>query len=622
MAELTTKFTIDSKQAEQASQKLDNLMRMLRTSTQDVQKELSRLMVDNTGKMRDNTKERDKGTQSIQEFRKEQRTQNFIVRESTQALSGAVFAMALFSSGNKSASATQKAFTESLLAGVIAQNASEFALYGLGKAGKEFGNRYEKMLFNLGKNAGALSAIIGVSVAGVSLLKGAIDSAAESDRKLNSFNTARLGVAIKNESPASLAARRSKIAEEIRLLEESKAEIPAGRFIAFRVKLQAKINNLLEDQKALTAAIAEKDAQRTSGTIAAMQAKLEDLQSDLKSATTKERILDIQKQIEAEQKKLNQELKTTTERGDQELDFNLRLRKSLAEAEADPDRRASLMRGIETEEKILEVRRRSRKGEIDSIQKQKEEDAILLASAHKMGEQQEDANDRRIANLGKQYDLAKITSEEYIKQLELQKSTASTEEKRLQIEKEILDVKQNEFKKQAESLSNLREGMGALQSGLNALGVQQDSVLTKIIQGMQVIIGLSNLINAMAAKKAKGEEGGAGDILSIIGNFLSFAALFDKGGHTGSGRANEVAGVVHRGEIVFEKPIVDKYGAGLMNLRSQLQQNKGFQSGGYTGAGGGMQPVVQVILQGTLSGQRFLRSEMPRYRTFEKKKKP
>ena len=137
------------------------------------------------------------------------------------------------------------------------------------------------------------------------------------------------------------------------------------------------------------------------------------------------------------------------------------------------------------------------------------------------------------------------------------------------------------IKDQEEYLSDLSMGFGELNNGLTAVGMRADSIVSKLMQGIQYALKIMQTLNA------SGSEGvSAGGGLSIIGNILGIVSLFDSGGYTGSGGRFEPAGIVHKGEVVFEKPIVDRYGMQLMALRSSLQSSPSFSSGGnYSGGG-------------------------------------
>jgi hypothetical protein len=63
-----------------------------------------------------------------------------------------------------------------------------------------------------------------------------------------------------------------------------------------------------------------------------------------------------------------------------------------------------------------------------------------------------------------------------------------------------------------------------------------------------------------------------GVMAGIVAYLNSFKEGFKMGGFTGSGDPAEEAGVVHKGEYVFEAPLVSKYGSFLANLRGALQK--------------------------------------------------
>jgi hypothetical protein len=93
-------------------------------------------------------------------------------------------------------------------------------------------------------------------------------------------------------------------------------------------------------------------------------------------------------------------------------------------------------------------------------------------------------------------------------------------------------------------------------------------------KGAQEVLKVLNAMASVAMMIAILETPGAAAssiIGGIAGAISGIGKLFQTGGYTGSGAASEPAGMVHRGEIVFEKPIVDKYGPELMRIRSLMQ---------------------------------------------------
>jgi hypothetical protein len=97
-------------------------------------------------------------------------------------------------------------------------------------------------------------------------------------------------------------------------------------------------------------------------------------------------------------------------------------------------------------------------------------------------------------------------------------------------------------------------------------------------------------------------------------------AEYWQGGYTGDGDRFEAAGVVHRGEFVFEKPIVDRYGGELAALRMSMQ--RGYAGGGFVGGNINAFPKSMTIsgVVDLSNGKMFLRTEMPRYNKWAKKK--
>jgi hypothetical protein len=134
---------------------------------------------------------------------------------------------------------------------------------------------------------------------------------------------------------------------------------------------------------------------------------------------------------------------------------------------------------------------------------------------------------------------------------------------------------------------------------------------------------------------------GAG--LAQVEKITSAQPSYNRGGFTGEGGRYEPAGVVHRGEIVFEKPLVDKHKDALLGLRSTLQRQSSLP--GYAGGGlvGSSVPIMSNdgviaelrmlrkevrslelqtnITMQTVSGFAFLKKELPKYQQYEKAKR-
>ena len=198
------------------------------------------------------------------------------------------------------------------------------------------------------------------------------------------------------------------------------------------------------------------------------------------------------------------------------------------------------------------------------------------------------------------------------------------------------------FHKQQQDMQDLITSARELGDALaNAMGQGGDSFIRKMITALQIVMQIQK---TMAAINENDKVGGSttslymqlGAQLLGIGGLFGFAG----GGYTGSGPRNRIAGVVHGGEMVFEKPIVDRYGSSLMELRAAMQ--RGYSDGGSVAEAtaammrhsvGDSNATVRsalrnvkvqagdVYLVGTLEGQHFLRKEMPYYDRFNAFKK-
>lgn len=77
--------------------------------------------------------------------------------------------------------------------------------------------------------------------------------------------------------------------------------------------------------------------------------------------------------------------------------------------------------------------------------------------------------------------------------------------------------------------------------------------------------------------------GGTGSAGTYGGGQLGNLYGFSSGGYTGNGGRNEIAGVVHGGEYVVPKNVVDQ--PGMRNYLEQLSKTRGYLKGGYVGGG-------------------------------------
>jgi hypothetical protein len=503
MGKQIEQYTIDMSQVDRSLKDVDQMSKLLKKSLKEIGQEfqtLSKTNVDASGKLEqyaDNLEK--KGVKSLKEFRTEQRDQNFIVRQGTQALTNMVFALGFLTAGNEKADATYKRITNTLMVGVGAMNAMEFSLFAVGRAGAAVGGALGSFSMRLSALAGPIGIIVAIGAAILSFFQ---QSNAESAK------AAEEGL--------------KKYGDELERIERATAS-----------QTLADYNRLHREEKVLLAEIEDLKNKAAAGDgKAAFRLKL--LKGDL---------IDLQKQIAFT--------------GDMLI---IKLGKEV----------------------------KSPKG------------TSTGTSTGKSESEQEEERIRRAFDLQRLlFETGNQTEAGYLENLETFKGLAQTAELRLAIEKQIQDTQSkaadNQKKSQEEILRQQRQqldellaGFSAIQQGLNAIGIGMDSTISKMIQAAQLIAQMAAISSKIGTQK---EGASTGDIFSIIGSVLSIAGLFagvpghDKGGYTGPGPRGKVAGVVHAGEIVFEKPLVDRFGPELMQTRNRLQALKmqGYAGGGMVG---------------------------------------
>lgn len=106
---------------------------------------------------------------------------------------------------------------------------------------------------------------------------------------------------------------------------------------------------------------------------------------------------------------------------------------------------------------------------------------------------------------------------------------------------------------------------------------------------------LAEMIARWAVMRAGGGQGGGGgDIGSLFSAAATSVLGFSSGGYTGAGPRNQAAGVVHKGEYVFDAGAVSRLGVGnLSALRSGALPRS-------MAMGGGTQVVTVVVQEGDL----------------------
>lgn len=111
-------------------------------------------------------------------------------------------------------------------------------------------------------------------------------------------------------------------------------------------------------------------------------------------------------------------------------------------------------------------------------------------------------------------------------------------------------------------ISDLKEGKSASEALGNALASIGDKLLDS---------GINSLIDGLLGKSGTSGGGLFGSLFSAFG--------FASGGYTGSGSRNTPAGIVHKGEYVVPKNVVDKIGVGNIQRMYGGYANGGFVTG-------------------------------------------
>jgi hypothetical protein len=138
------------------------------------------------------------------------------------------------------------------------------------------------------------------------------------------------------------------------------------------------------------------------------------------------------------------------------------------------------------------------------------------------------------------------------------------------IEQELLKLAMKESVEKGKQAATVQTA--AVEKGVNLASVTDAiaSTLTKV--GAAIAEMASKIYAFYASLGPFGIPAAAGTIAGIISLIKGFIKGFTAGGYTGDGEADEPAGVVHKGEMVFEKNITDDNKKGLLGLRVLLQK--------------------------------------------------
>ncbi len=276
----------------------------------------------------------------------------------------------------------------------------------------------------------------------------------------------------------------------------------------------------------------------------------------------------------------------------------------------------------------------------DLIQKQKDYEERIATELQKIEDQKIKDARESIQHEKNLIEAGRQTLQDAITSLEVYRATLDNAKAIEIVEAEIGNLKKrqaDEAKKAAEerykelenTLTQAQRTARLLERAFNKAG---DDFLAKLAMALEMAANIARVLNA-----ANKKEGGAGllDYLEIGASIASTFTLFDEGGWTGPGQRSKVAGFVHADEIVFEKPIVERYRPELMGLRAAMgggrgnyRNYQGYAGGGFTGSSSGGSMMIGD-LSPVLNELKGLRSDIvkitgggsetsPRFVTLEK----
>lgn len=649
-------FTIDSEKAEQAVQRMNKLMLLLNKTAEDARKELSQIFVDVHGQMNapldQNKKKIDESAKSIKEYRAEQRMQNYLFREGNQSIMALVFAYSYLQQGQEKASGSGKKVADALVTGFMAANATEFAFFTLGQAGEKMGGKVGGALAKIGKYGGEIGLLVGVIVA-------ARQAFEELMRTTDRYAEARQRVFLGDVpvmSTQALLGVQSSLQKQIKAIVDSSPlksmgkALLAGDFVGFSMAFEneQKLYQLREKEKAIGDEILARN-EKTKSTMVAMNQEIANaVWMRDHEAKTVEAVAYWNNEVVRLERERSRFLKTPEDIQKAETGLKLALKEAEASNVANEFDKQRFEANVERDKKFAEIEEKRKNAIRDGMNEVKVNDI-----AQKLRREADAAADQKVLKsvYDEELNLAQLKAEnldaerqkidaryaaeeEYLrKQIELGIYKPAEGEERLFELRKRHELELSEL--QVKTLGELGQGFQSIEQGLAGLGARADSTLSRMIQMAQVALRIAQLVSKINSPGG----GSSGDYMSVIGNVLSFAALFDTGGWTGPGPRNQVKGLVHSDEIVFEQPIVKRYRNELMSLRKSLQMGVPMPAAFPSSDNGGLGTAILVseirslkdairsmpieikpVFKNILDTQKIIREEMPGYEQYRTNK--
>ncbi|MBE3141474.1 MAG: hypothetical protein IMZ53_12940 [Thermoplasmata archaeon] len=544
---LNTELGFNSEKADASIKQTDELLGKLNTTLQGTKQGFAEPIgainatTDALGK---HGKETSKLTQFIREERVENRQRSFMFRESRDSIMMLSFALMAMSSSTGDASESQKRLSASLMTGFMAFQGADFAIKGLSTA----------LGFTTGGVATAITAVIGLGIGLYSFFKDAGTASKEAAEAFKGF-----GNTIQDKIIDQLYGL-GKVTDEqiIKLYKLQKA------ILEFQLTQRKTVNVVTFAPGPVPIPLVSKvdvpmfggdDAEARRSKILELDKKIADVEKKTAGETKKAADETAKAQKQAQEDYINgieEEALRLENLYTEEDDANkkeLAFRKDIAEAVAD-----------------------LKKQEADQYESMVKTDARRITDAVEL--------------IGLEYDNGKISAKNAVAQLRVQHDLTKDKKEQEKIEREIQSIEKDSMQRTEQALSNLAGGVSAIQNLMSMLKMGSDSFLGTVMEGLNRILTIMQTIKAV--NEAIQAVSDLSTILGIIAapatggaSLAGGAMLASSGGYTGSGGRYEPAGIVHRGEVVFEKPIVDKHFSEIMNYRQSLQQS--YARGGYVG---------------------------------------
>lgn len=571
-------------------------------------------------KIQDQARVTDNATKSWRSYLAEQRLQSRLARETMGAVTSIAYAMSFLDSTQTGTSESSKALSQAMLTGVVAMNGAEFSMVALGKAAEKLPGQFGAIGMGLSRIAGPAGITIGILAALTDYMARAnaegrkaeaegigkfidritsfsgkdlslLQAAAETIRKVQAVAATPAGVTQMPFASGPLRALLS-FTESIR-----KSPIGPGlteeeqKYNAILDKIKDTIRERqvwmdLENE-------ANKVIQDNGNEIQNINLELEQINEKLKSGITKdiagnsliERRVVLQRQLD----KLLLTQEEMARRRTEELAHQVELEKATVEQlkeqmkielskSKDPARRRDLERGLfelGEQEKKMEEQRLAARQSAEERERERQREAINVLGDLELQQRVEAAKEGRARALETEEQrhqkvLADIEAAEAIT-LQHDDAKARRDAENAANLRNINAINFAEQMKQTELLGNALTQAG--QALADAIGGAAGDFFSKMIGAMRIALQIAQTVTLMNAGKMALDVG----TLGIVGQILGVLGLFDEGGWTGHGQRQEVAGLVHRDEVVFEQPLVatGRNREFLLGLRAAMKRGPG-----------------------------------------------